>query len=343
MREAQQVTERHPLATVPTLSPSKRSAPSRTSSSLEPATPPRKRSQLSTPTKPAMEYISPSKLHLQLSTPGKAKPNFATPKKINPEILVTPRKREAFIEQDFPSTHTPVVSPQKLVNEIGPTPQHAGKVLGILDVPAFTPFKTPTKKPEPGSNRGKVNGLDDCPSIKSSSDSGIGNEENEVILKTPAKVTVALESSTPSYFYHTVAAPAVGNSNFSDSDSDEEIGLPKKKMRLAGMIQEFKQRQAALKVDRDLDEDEEIMRELEREQEGNNEPELEAFEEFDPDSLGEFKGDDDELNPDRPEGYVAFKKKGQKRTTRRVISKYLGFFMWCTCVYLKLTINSASN
>jgi hypothetical protein len=292
-----------------------------------------------------MEYVSPSKLHLQLSTPGKAKPNFATPKKINPEILLTPRKREAFVEQNFPNTNTPVVSPEKLVNEIGPTPQHAGKVLGILDVPAFTPFKTPTKKSEPTSNRGKFNGLEDCPSIKSPSDLGIRNEENEGILKTPGKVVVAFESSTPLYFHHTVAAPAGGNSNFSDSDSDEDIGLPKKKMRLAGMIEEFKQRQAALKVDRDLDEEEEIMRELEREQEGSNELELEVFEEFDPDSLGEFKGDDDELNPERPEGYVAFKKKGQKRTTRRVISKFFFFFFFFFfCGVPVLTnINSASN
>lgn len=292
---------------------------------VELVTSPKKRSQFSTPAKSKMVYISPTKLQIQLSTPEKANHIFITPKKLN----LTPKKKETYVGLEFPETHTPVVSPEKVVNEIGPTPQHAGKVLGILDVQAFTPFKSSIKKSEPLNNRQKSGGLDDCPAINNFSGSETKNDQNKMIPITPVKPTVIIESSTPSYFHNTVAVPAGSNNNDSESDSDEDIGLPKKKMRLAGVIEEFKQRQAALKIFREIDEEEEIMRELEQEKECNKELDPEEFENFDPDSLGEFKGDDNELNPEQSEGYRPFKKKGQKRTTRRVVSKFSSVFSFC--------------
>lgn len=235
-------------------------------------------------------------------TPRKKTQNheFLTPRKINSQnniVMMSPHMLPPL--QKIATPVKQVDSPSK-VSEIGPTPQKFGKVLGLLDVDPLTPVK-------PSSTR---KSLDGCASIstpkrkRADKDEG---DENVATLETPKKdPAVVLIPDTPVYLNTGTSRVVETLPDSEYSDSDEEVGITKPRFGLSSMIAEYRELQQELQ-ENILDENEEILRELEAEELG-----------FDPESLAEEPGRADEVNP---EGHVPLKKKGQKRSTRRHVSK----------------------
>lgn len=307
----------------------------------QPATPQKARPPMSTPEKSRPEFATPRKIKPQFATPQKTKPQFATPQ--NPTATLAPFSP--------PESTTPIMSPAKL-QEVGPTPQLSGKVLGILDSQSFSPFRTPIKAVTPNGLFGGVikssgGGLEDCPVISTPTSGSAKrkrdtNDENEIPetphsnassspVSTPRRAVSRILPGTPKYF-HQAATRVDSGINFSDTDSDSEEefggkGRLRAQRGLSSIIAELRENKY-----QQIDEEEDILREIENES-------------YDPDMLGEVQGDEDELNPEHPEGFKVYKKKGQKRTTRRHISMYTTTYCLLTIpIYLLANmLNSASE
>lgn len=274
------------------------------------------------------EFVTPQKLKHYISTPSKRTTQRSSPQKA-PPTSSTP-KRANSLQTTSTDVKTPMASPAKL-QEIGPTPQLSGKVLGILDTELFT-FQTPTKSLTPSSNMFSatskaLGGLENCPAISTpgSTKRKHTNIDNHAMpetprsnLSTPAitprKSPADFIAGTPKYFHQSVTL-IENDKNLSDLDteSDEDDFAPLNRRGasrgLSSIIAELRELQ-----EQRIDEEEEILREIENEA-------------IDPDTLGEIQGYEDELNPERPEGFKVYKKKGQKRTTRRHISKFNPFLL----------------
>lgn len=256
------------------------------------------------------------------TTPKKKAPEFSTPRKIK---ITTPQKhsgkafstpqKEHGVQAESPRVHsTPTASPMG-VQEVGPTPQMSGRVLGIFDAQTLSPFGTPTKSSQSveifsAANSGS---LEDCPAISTpKSNKRKLDDLRDSIPHTPqSHFSTPIQSpskgqdavaATPKYFHQSsIVIDDYMSGTDTDSDDDVPMGRQRAKRGLSNIIAELREIK-----DRQLDDEEDIMRQMEMENEN-----------FDPDMLGEVQGDADELNPEKPEGFKVYKKKGQKRTTRR--------------------------
>lgn len=227
----------------------------------------------------------------------------------------TPQKENEALSFGTPSeTRTPLTSPMKL-QEVGPTPQLSGRVLGIFDAQALSPFRTPTKSSTPNGlfSASKSGGLEDCQVITTPNSSKRKLDDDTIPhtpqsnvstpMQTPRKSPNAI-AATPKYFHQsTLVVESKLDSEGSESDDDFPIGRQRAKRGLSSIIAELREIK-----EQHLDEEEEILREIENDS-------------IDPDMLGEVQGDEDELDPEKPEGFKVYKKKGQKRTTRRHVMR----------------------
>lgn len=272
-----------------------------------------------------------------------------TTKAATKTVVTTPMKRKR--EEDELSENVTqavdLLSPQGPA-VIGPTPQRDGIVLGLFDqLPfALTPTKSRTVLGEVGLNVPQTpsKGLEDGASEALLESRARGERTplsagkrfllNQFV--TPKKRRLD-EEGTPSSTMHGLATPAFlrrDNALGAIDEEDETTPRPAPWKRrglgrsLTAMIQ-------AMKKDEDdkLDEEADIMRELEMEEEGivapkkSRVPQLLVQDSQAPMPLGPDRGaeseeeseEEPELGPDgKPRR--AWKKKGMKRQTRRVIS-----------------------
>jgi 26S proteasome regulatory subunit N12 len=249
---------------------------------------------------------------------------------------------------------------------IGPTPQRDGIVLGLFDMmPSETPSKKRTVLGDVGLNVPQTPSrkFQDAASETSLESRARGDRTplsagkrfifNQFVTPKKRKLD---EEGTPSSALRGLATPAfLRRDNVLSAIDEEDEATPRPapwKRRglgrsLSAMIQ-------AMKKDEDdkFDEEADIMRELEMEEEGivapkkPRRPEILVEDSQAPMPLGPDRGlETDEDSDEEPELGAdgkprrAWKKKGLKRQTRRVISKYFDFVVKVT----RLIISSASE
>jgi hypothetical protein len=231
---------------------------------------------------------------------------------------------------------------------IGPTPQRDGIVLGLFDMLPFalTPTKSRTVLGEVGLNVPQTpsKGLQDVASEASLESRARGERTplsagkrfmlNQFV--TPKKRRLD-EEGTPSSTLHGLATPAFlrRDNVLGAIDEEDETTLRPAPWKRRGLGRSLTAMIQAMKKDEDdkLDEEADIMRELEMEEEGiaipkkPRAPKLLVQDSQAPMPLGPDRGiesgEDSEEEPELgPDGKPprAWKKKGMKRQTRRVIS-----------------------
>ncbi|KAL6707540.1 regulatory particle non-ATPase [Coniothyrium glycines] len=272
-----------------------------------------------------------------------------TPNVVSKDLATTPLKRKrpdgGSAENINPDTQT--LSPQG-PTVIGPTPQRDGIVLGLFDM---LPFETPSKKrivlgdallnvPQTPSRQ-----HEEAASVTSLESKARGERTplsagkrfllNQFV--TPQKERVDGQG-TPSSTARGLATPAFlrRNNNLSAIDEAEETTPRPAPWKRRGLGRSLSAMIQAMKKDEDdrLDEEADIMRELEMEEEGIPIPRKPAVPKVlvkdgqAPMPLGPDRGaesdEDSEEGPDLgPDGKPrrAWKKKGLKRQTRRVIMR----------------------
>jgi hypothetical protein len=261
------------------------------------------------------------------------------------------RKREEELATEAIPQSPDFMSPQG-PNVIGPTPQRDGIVLGLFDLlPAGTPSKkravladvepnalqTPSRKAQDAASETSLE------SRARGERTPLSNGKRFMLNQfvTPKKRTLD-EQGTPSSTLRGLATPAFlrrGNALGAIDETDETTprAAPWKRRGLGRSLSAMIQ---AMKKDEDdkLDEEADIMREMEMEEAGISLPPkkpriplVEVEDSQAPMPLGPDRGleteDEDEepeLGPDGKPRRV-WKKKGLKRQTRRVNSRFQGF------------------
>ncbi|KAK7431596.1 DNA replication regulator sld2 [Neonectria magnoliae] len=268
---------------------------------------------------PAKENPKPKKRRSDIrlaETPTKRTKHFETPSK--------KRTTDYDVElMNSPATSRKLFSPAS-VTSLGPTPQRDGRVLGLFDLLVEKELGTPSKTDTP-RKKGAQRRIDATPSKRFTTP--VKNRHKNSEAFTPTSVS-KLQFDTPAFLKrHTL--PALDENN--EFDAPAPLRLPRKPM-----VRGLSEIVASLrKVEDDvLDDDLEALRELEGEEMGQPKPQPAPPSQPKDDVLAEdsqvrqlpLGGFDDEGKYDsegeQPRGRDGnplrlFKKKGQKRTTKR--------------------------
>ncbi|KAK4956156.1 hypothetical protein LTR28_005902 [Elasticomyces elasticus] len=271
-----------------------------------------------------------------------------TPRKTPGGVKVTPGKSQVVQQFDSPTTARKLLTPSFTRAFIGPTPQKDGRILGIFD---FITSETPVKHQRTVLGALEPNVPATPSKVRTDLEIQSSLEEKERRSRTPASSgkrfmldTFATpmkrkrdDEGTPSSTLKRFATPAFLRRNTlldTVSEDEEGAGPPQKKRgllrSLSSIIQGLRQQE-----DDRLDEELELMREMEDEgvgvgAAGIEKPEVLVEDSQAPMPLGPDKGvesDEDDGAGDpgsldqNGQPREAWKKKGLKRQTRRVIMR----------------------
>ncbi|KAI1412724.1 DNA replication/checkpoint protein [Hypoxylon sp. FL1857] len=261
---------------------------------------------------------TPSKKQRHIETPSSVRERI-----IDPELFATPSTTRKLFSPAVPTS-------------IGPTPQRDGRILGMFDLLEENDENTPAEDQKVQATPSKSTGQVDFDAIKlgrtPTSTSKRGKlfttpskrqDSNTALGRTPTSVS-KFQFSTPSFLRRAPLATVDENGEY----ISPPLRLPRKPLgrSLSSAVASLRKLEEEA-----LGDDEEAMREMENDAEPSNAKKPAKLEEtiLEPDSqaqqlLGGF--DDEGLYDSAPEEELGrngqslrvYKKKGQKRTTRRV-------------------------